>query len=535
MSSSKASLRSSPFSPSRWSRSQYSSIPAASSLFSLYYPLRLVLFHFLALQVALAADVYVDDNDGSISYAPGDSWAQGDGCGPCALSPSSGSAYDGTWHDTTYYPSGSARTITFRFTGIGISAYFIVPDRAQGSASVDTSLTFTLDGSQAGTYTHSSSGSSDFLYNQRVFSSSGLSNGDHTLVVSAGATSDGGSTAVLFDYFVYTTQDELSTTVAAPTSSSTQNSTPSSSQAPATSSSSENSGSSSSLNDAIPGSQDSSQTGTTTGGLSPSRTISSSEVSGTVSSVSGSSGLVSVTGVKSASPTQSGSGDTSSTALSDSDSDSGSSSSNVGAIVGGVVGGILGLIALLALFLCWRKRQRKATGSTYGDEAPISPTVVMPETNNGWARTLFCWSDSSSSNLTPHPVVFIDRTAPSSPWQGAEKRSFGNSPTNPDVGSAGMYGERGRPLIRTDTFSETREDNDRPESATTSTPTNTQMSGTQADGGTNELSPVTTVILSQMAALQAVVMSLQEQRAREGGRVVDPMDIGVAPPEYSRA
>ncbi|KAL5537166.1 hypothetical protein ACEPAF_989 [Sanghuangporus sanghuang] len=75
-----------------------------------------------------------------------------------------------------------------------------------------------------------------------------------------------------------------------------------------------------------------------------------------------------------------------------------------------------------------------------------------------------------------------------------------------------------------DSESETTEGNDRPESPTTSNPTNTQMSGTQAGGGTNELSPGTTAILSQVAALQAVVMSLQEQRAGEGGRVVDPMD-----------
>ncbi|KAL5492150.1 hypothetical protein ACEPAI_3597 [Sanghuangporus weigelae] len=535
MSSSKASLWLSPFSPSRRSWSRCSRTPAASSLFSLSYSLRLVLFHVLALQIVRAADVYVDDNDGSISYAPGDSWAQGNGCGSCALSPSSGSAHDGTWHDTTYYPNGGARTITFRFTGTGISAYFIVPDRAQGTASVDTSLSFTLDGSQAGTYTHSSSGSTDFLYNQRVFSSSGLSNGDHTLVVSAGATSDGGSTAVLFDYLVYTTQDEPSTTAAAPASSSTQNTTPPSSQAAAASSSSENSGSSSSLNDASPSTQDSSRTGTATGdSLSSTGTISSLAVSGTVSPISGSSGLVSVTSVKSASPSQSGSSDNNSTTLSDSDPDSGSSSSNVGAIVGGVVGGILGLIALLALLLCWRKRQRKAIGSTYGDEAPISPTVV-PEANSGWARMLSCWSDSSSSNLTPHPVVFIDRTAPSSPGQKTENRSFGNSPTSFGLEAARMYGEKGRPLIRRDIVSEVTEDNDRPESPTTSTPTNTQMSGTQAGGGTNELSPETTAILSQVAALQAVVMSLQEQRAREGDRVVDPMDIGVAPPEYSRA
>lgn len=85
--------------------------------------------------------------------------------------------------------------------------FFIVPDKINGNAAVGTNLIFTLDGSQVGTYTHSPSGDSDFLYKQQLFSKSDLSNSAHTLVVSASATS-GESSAVLFDYFMYTYVDK---------------------------------------------------------------------------------------------------------------------------------------------------------------------------------------------------------------------------------------------------------------------------------------------------------------------------------------
>ena len=87
--------------------------------------------------------------------------------------------------------------------GIFVSTFFIISDKPQGSAFVDTSLTFKISGSQVGSYSHTVSSSSDFLYNQRVFSQNGLRNGEHTLEVSANADNGGGSTTVLFDYFVY--------------------------------------------------------------------------------------------------------------------------------------------------------------------------------------------------------------------------------------------------------------------------------------------------------------------------------------------
>ncbi|KAL5531406.1 hypothetical protein ACEPAG_4283 [Sanghuangporus baumii] len=178
-----------------------------------------LLFAFQLFAPNRAAEVFVDDNAGSVIYSPSDSWQEGNGCSTCSLSPDAGSTFEGTWHDTTFLTDGTTRTINLTFTGVAISAYFIVPDRPQGIASVDTSLIFSLDGAQAGSYNHTPSGSSDFLYNQSLFSTSGLISSEHTLEVSASADANGGSTSVLFDYFVYTTDDNSSTATVATTSS----------------------------------------------------------------------------------------------------------------------------------------------------------------------------------------------------------------------------------------------------------------------------------------------------------------------------
>ncbi|KAL5492152.1 hypothetical protein ACEPAI_3599 [Sanghuangporus weigelae] len=202
-------------------------------------PAQFLLYLLSAFQLFVlnrAAEVFVDDNAGSVIYSPGDSWQEGNGCSTCSLSPDAGSTFAGTWHDTTFLTDGTTRTINLTFTGVAISAYFIVPDRPQGVASVDTSLIFSLDGEQVGSYNHTPSGSSDFLYNQSLFSTSGLLSSEHTLEVSASADANGGSTSVLFDYFVYATEDNSSTATVSTTSPSSPSE--SSISAPASSSSS---------------------------------------------------------------------------------------------------------------------------------------------------------------------------------------------------------------------------------------------------------------------------------------------------------
>ncbi|KAL5537164.1 hypothetical protein ACEPAF_987 [Sanghuangporus sanghuang] len=184
-------------------------------------PAQFLLYILSAFQLFVlnrAAEIFVDDNASSVIYSPSDSWQEGNGCSTCSLSPDAGSTFGGTWHDTTFLTDGSTRTMNLAFTGVAISAYFIVPDRPQGIASVDTSLIFSLDGVLVSSYNHTPSGSSDFLYNQSLFSTSGLISSEHTLEVRASADADGGSTSVLFDYFVYTTEDNSSTATVSTTS-----------------------------------------------------------------------------------------------------------------------------------------------------------------------------------------------------------------------------------------------------------------------------------------------------------------------------
>ncbi|KAL5512946.1 hypothetical protein ACEPAH_3344 [Sanghuangporus vaninii] len=184
-------------------------------------PAQFLLYILSAFQLFVlnrAAEVFVDDNASSVIYSPSGSWQEGNGCSTCSLKPDAGSTFGGTWHDTTFLTDGSTRTINLAFTGVAISAYFIVPDRPQGIASVDTSLIFSLDGVQVSSYNHTPSDSSDFLYNQSLFSTNGLISSEHTLEVNASADANGGSTSVLFDYFVYTTEDNSSTATVSTTS-----------------------------------------------------------------------------------------------------------------------------------------------------------------------------------------------------------------------------------------------------------------------------------------------------------------------------
>ncbi|EJD07322.1 uncharacterized protein FOMMEDRAFT_71938 [Fomitiporia mediterranea MF3/22] len=187
----------------------YASKKLAGPLVRLLVLLVVLLLCFSETSFAQGVNITVDDQAGDANsgvlpkYSPDNTWTEGNGCQTCALHPNASLAIDNSWHDTTFQPTGPPMNITISFTGIAVYAFFIVPDSVQGDATVGTDLIFTLDGQQAGTFTHSPTGSADFLYNVPCFVKSGLSNSSHQLVISA-ASPDGGSTAVLFDYLQYT-------------------------------------------------------------------------------------------------------------------------------------------------------------------------------------------------------------------------------------------------------------------------------------------------------------------------------------------
>lgn len=92
----------------------------------------LVLFFFLVNilgEFGLAAlvnrtidDYFGDPIAGTFpTYSPASSWQQGNGCAGCTVRPNSSMAFDGTWHDTTYYVGNASRSVSVTFTGADLS------------------------------------------------------------------------------------------------------------------------------------------------------------------------------------------------------------------------------------------------------------------------------------------------------------------------------------------------------------------------------------------------------------------------------
>ena len=67
-----------------------------------------------------------------------------------------------------------------------------------------STMNFELDGVQAGSFSHSPVAltTAEYLYNQTVFSKTGLSNHEHTLMIKAAPESN--RSVILFDWATYT-------------------------------------------------------------------------------------------------------------------------------------------------------------------------------------------------------------------------------------------------------------------------------------------------------------------------------------------
>lgn len=60
----------------------------------------------------------------AFSYAPADTWHEGNGCGSCSSKPNASLAYNQTWQDVTFYPTTDdtpvnqeVKTATLQFNG----------------------------------------------------------------------------------------------------------------------------------------------------------------------------------------------------------------------------------------------------------------------------------------------------------------------------------------------------------------------------------------------------------------------------------
>ncbi|KAJ7592362.1 hypothetical protein C8J56DRAFT_523030 [Mycena floridula] len=312
---------------------------------------------FAVLTNRTVDDAFGGDSQVGLTYSPDrpGAWISGGSCATCShglADPDAGQAFGGTWHDDTQDsdldPDQSFLEISFE--GTAVYVFCIIANNLGDGVGTKADYSFTLDGATSNpSFLHTSDGTAtQYFYNVLVHSSTGLSNGRHTLRVTInGGAGVSGSSLILFDYAVITFDDGT----AAPTSSTaikvTTAATSPTSTATSTSTTPASSSSLSSNTPTTSGVKTSQQTG-------PSSFATNQLTIGTLPSPDSTSAPSSTSPSPTSSPV--------------------SSSTNVGAIAGGVVGGIAALLALTIAFLfCWRRRQTE----------PIPLTPFQPMTNTG--------------------------------------------------------------------------------------------------------------------------------------------------------
>nr|VWO98222.1 Methyltransf_11 domain-containing protein [Ganoderma boninense] len=177
---------------------------------------------------AVSVNVTVDDTHGSSDgtvipvYSPNNaSWHLGsptEQCSVCAIKPSefdTNQIYDQTWHHATYFV-GIPIQVSVTFRGTAVYVYNVIPNFLKG-ANTNVNLAFTIDGVTVGQFTHTPDSSGTILYNHLVYSTTGLADAEHTLVMSASGSKE---SLIIFDYLVYTTEVDATTSSAASTSAS---------------------------------------------------------------------------------------------------------------------------------------------------------------------------------------------------------------------------------------------------------------------------------------------------------------------------
>ena len=87
-------------------------------MLSNFFPLVFILIlsiSSLFTSVSAQTNVTIDDTNGDevtgtqITYSPSDGWQTGQDCTTCSAKLDSTETYDGTWHDSTYYPEDGSK------------------------------------------------------------------------------------------------------------------------------------------------------------------------------------------------------------------------------------------------------------------------------------------------------------------------------------------------------------------------------------------------------------------------------------------
>ncbi|KAG6849529.1 hypothetical protein H0H93_007685 [Arthromyces matolae] len=147
-----------------------------------------VLFSWLPLAYAAVTTRTIDDTVGDLvtgakpTYVP--TW-QGPNCAGCAINPPLNDVFMQTYTALTYAPEDfPVMSIEFSFTGTAVEVYFILANYVGDGVTTETMCNFTLDGQYISTFHHVPTTSTDYDFNSLVFSKDGLSNTEHTLLIS---------------------------------------------------------------------------------------------------------------------------------------------------------------------------------------------------------------------------------------------------------------------------------------------------------------------------------------------------------------
>ncbi|KAH8832029.1 hypothetical protein DL96DRAFT_1678277 [Flagelloscypha sp. PMI_526] len=144
----------------------------------------------------------VEDTADTIKYScKGGGW-EDPTCSGCMVVPDVQQASGGTWHACTYNPGDPLMYFELPFRGTGIEVYAILANTVSGNPTTDTLASFFLDDEVDGDpFYHAHDSSSDFEYDYRIYSTTGLSQSKHTLRVEV-PQSDQMSSWLAFDYAI---------------------------------------------------------------------------------------------------------------------------------------------------------------------------------------------------------------------------------------------------------------------------------------------------------------------------------------------
>ncbi|KAF9064554.1 hypothetical protein BDP27DRAFT_1230378, partial [Rhodocollybia butyracea] len=158
-------------------------------------------------------DTYGDPSTGlMVQYTPSSNsqgglyWINNEQCdttlGSCRINPSTNSAFDHTWTQTTYFSDIQNISVGFTFNGTAIYVYLIVTNEPLSSGLVSNVFCdFRLDGEIVGHFSHLIDNSSDVQFNVSAFNRIDLDPGNHEMLIE---TTGNQSSFIIFDYALYT-------------------------------------------------------------------------------------------------------------------------------------------------------------------------------------------------------------------------------------------------------------------------------------------------------------------------------------------